>query len=530
MRLSIIAPVALAASVAFSAAAGAKTLVYCSEASPEGFNPSLYTSGTTFDASSRQLFNRLVEFDRGTTKIVPALAESWEVSDDGLEYTFRLRPGVKFHTTKDFTPSRDFNADDVIYSFERQRDPNHPHYNLSGGAYEYFNAMDMPALLKSIERVDDATVKFVLNRPEAPFIANMAMDFASILSAEYADAMTAAGTPEKVDFEPVGTGPFQLVAYQKDAVIRYQAHPGYWAGKAPIDTLIFAITPDASVRYQKLKAGECHVMPYPNPADIEAMQRDEAINVLQQEGLNVGYLAFNTEKAPFDDKRVRQALNMAVNKQAIIDVVFQGAGKVAKNPIPPTIWSYNDAVTDYPYDPARAKALLAEAGVANLKTDIWAMPVQRPYNPNARRMAELIQEDWAKIGVDAEIVSFEWGEYLKRSKLGEHQTVLLGWTGDNGDPDNFLFVLLGCEAAKDSANRARWCHEPFDDLLLEAKSISNLAERTRLYEMSQVIFKEEAPWITIAHSVVFKPVRKEVVDFRIDPFGGHVFYGVDLAE
>ena len=282
------------------------------------------------------------------------------------------------------------------------------------------------------------------------------------------------------------------------------------------------------MRYQKLKANECQVMPYPNPADIEAMSKDPDINLMQQEGLNVGYLAFNTEKAPFTDKRVRQALSMAINKQAIIDVVFQGAGKVAKNPIPPTIWSYNDAVKDYPYDPEKAKAMLAEAGVTNLKTNIWAMPVQRPYNPNARRMAELIQADWAKVGGGAEIVAFEWGEYLKRSKLGEHDTVLLGWTGDNGDPDNFLYVLLGCEAAKNSANRARWCHKPFDDLLLAAKATADVAERTKLYEQAQVIFKEEAPWVTIAHSIVFKPVRKEVVDFRIDPFGGHVFYGVDL--
>ena len=168
--------------------------------------------------------------------------------------------------------------------------------------------------------------------------------------------------------------------------------------------------------------------------------------------------------------------------------------------------------------------------MTDLKTNMWAMPVQRPYNPNAQRMAELIQANWAEVGVQAEIVSYEWGEYLRRSKLGEHETVLLGWTGDNGDPDNFLYVLLGCEAAKDSANRARWCHKPFDDLLVAAKRTSDVEERTELYKEAQVIFKEEAPWATIAHSVVFKPVRKEVEDFRIDPFGGHVFYGVDLKE
>jgi dipeptide transport system substrate-binding protein len=507
-----------------------KTLVYCSEGSPEGFNPALYTSGTTFDASSRQIYNRLVEFEPGTTNIQPALAESWTVSDDGLEYTFNLRQDVAFQTTDWFTPSRPFNADDVIFSFERQWKTDHPYHNISGGTYEYFNSMGLQDLLKSIDKVDDHTVRFVLNKPEAPFIADLGMDFASILSAEYADQMMAAGTPEQVDLQPVGTGPFQLVAYQKDAVIRYQAHPDYWNGKAPLDNVIFAITPDASVRWQKLQAGECHIMPYPNPADLDAMRQNPDVEVLEQEGLNVGYLGFNTQKAPFDNVRVRQALNMAINKDAIIEAVFQGAGKVAKNPIPPTIWSYNDNVQDYPYDPDQAKQILEEEGVSDLKTNIWAMPVQRPYNPNARRMAELIQADWREVGVDAEIVSFEWGEYLKRSLAGEHQTILLGWTGDNGDPDNFLYVLLSCDAAKDGANRARWCYKPFDDLLIQAKRTADKAERTRLYEEAQVIFKEQAPWVTIAHSIVFKPIRKEVVGFKIDPFGGHYFYGVDLAS
>lgn len=511
--------------------ATAKTLVYCSEGNPEGFNPAFYTAGTTFDASSRQIFNRLVEFRLGTTEVEPALAESWEVSDDGLVYTFRLRRGVKWQTTANFTPSREFNADDVLFTFERQWKTDHPYHRVNEPSYEYFESMGLPGLLADIEKVDDYTVRFMLQRPEAPFLADLGMDFASIFSAEYADRMMAAGTPEKVDFEPVGTGPFQLVAYQKDAVIRYKAHPDYWRGRAKIDDLVFAITIDPSVRYQKLKSGECHIMPYPNPADIPAMKEDPDIVVMEQEGLNVGYLAFNTEKTPFTDRRVRQALNMAVNKQAIIDVVFQGYAKPAKNPIPPTMWSYNDDIEDYPYDPDGARKLLAEAGYANgFSTDIWAMPVQRPYNPNARRMAELIQADWKAVGVDAEIVSFEWGEYLKRSKAGEHDTVLLGWTGDNGDPDNFLHVLLGCDAAKDGTNRARWCNAEFDRLVVEAKRTTDTAKRTELYRKAQEVFKREAPWITIAHSIVFMPMRKEVKGYIMDPLGGHVFYPVDLVE
>ncbi len=511
-----------------AASVQAKTLVFCSEGSPEGFNPAFMTAGTSFDASSRPVYNRLVEFERGTTKIGPALAEKWEVSADEMEYTFYLRKGVKFQTTKEFTPTRDFNADDVVFSFKRQLDKEHPYHKVSNGSYEYFNGMSMPDLLKDVVKVDDYTVKFMLNRPEAPMINNLGMDFASIFSAEYAEKMMAAGTPEVIDQLPVGTGPFQLVNYQKDAVIRYKAHPDYWAGKAMIDNLVYAITPDASVRYQKLKAGECHVMPYPNPADLEAMAKDADINLMQQEGLNVGYLAYNSLVAPFDNPKVRKALNKAINKEAILDAVFQGAGIVAKNPIPPTIWSYNDAVEDDSYDPVAAKKMLEDEGVKGLKMNIWAMPVQRPYNPNARRMAELIQADFAKVGVEAEIVSYEWGEYLKRSKDKDRDgAVLLGWTGDNGDPDNFLAVLLGCDAVG-GANRAMWCYQPFEDLIQKAKVVSDPAERTKLYEQAQVVFKEQAPWATIAHSIVFKPIRKEVVDFKIDPFGGHVFYGVDL--
>ncbi|MDQ4060980.1 MAG: ABC transporter substrate-binding protein, partial [Pseudomonadota bacterium] len=454
----------------------------------------------------------------------------WEISPDGTVYTFHLRKGVKWHSNKNFKPTREMNADDIIFAIERQWKEEHPYFKVTSSNHSYFNDMKMPKLLKSVEKVDDHTVRITLNQPEAPFLSNLAMEYAGIQSKEYADAMLKAGTPEKIDQEPIGTGPFYLLQYQKDAIIRYRAFPEFWGGKAKIDDLVFAITPDASVRWAKLQKGECHVMPYPNPADLDAMRKDPNIQVLEQPGLNVGYLAFNVTKKPFDDKRVRQALNMAINKQAIIDGVYLGTGIAAKNPIPPTMWSYNDEVKDYPYDPEAAKRLLAEAGHPNgFETDLWAMPVQRPYNPNARRIAELMQADLAKIGVKAEIKSFEWGEYRKRAQAGEHMMAQLGWTGDNGDPDNFLSVLLGCESARtNGSNIAKFCHQPFEDLVNKAKTISDQEKRAELYRQAQVIFKEEAPWYTIAHAVQLKPVRKQVVDFKLSPFGRHNFYGVDL--
>ena len=271
-------------------------------------------------------------------------------------------------------------------------------------------------------------------------------------------------------------------------------------------------------------------MPYPNPADIQAMKDDPTITMMEQEGLNVGYLAYNTTQAPFDNANVRKALNMAIDKNAIIDVVFQGSGQVAKNPIPPTMWSYNDAIVDDPYDPEAAKAMLAAEGISGLSMKVWAMPVQRPYNPNARRMAELIQADFANVGVEVEIVSYEWGEYLSRSReLNRDGAILLGWTGDNGDPDNFLAVLLGCDGVENS-NRAQWCHQPFEDLIQKAKVTTDVAERTRLYEEAQVVFKDQAPWATIAHSVVFMPMRAEVTGYKVHPLGGHIFTRVGLAQ
>ena len=458
--------------------AEAKSLVYCSEGSPENFTPAMNTTGTSLDAA-RPIYNQLVEFERGSTNVVAGLAESWEVSPDGMTITFKLRKGVKFHSgVNGFTPSRDFNADDVLWSFERQWKAEHPYAKVSGGAYDYFNDMGMPDLLKSIEKIDDNTVKVTLSAPNAPIIANLAMDFGTIHSAEYAQYLMDKGTPEQFDQIPVGTGPFMFVDYQKDAVIRFKANPDYFGGKAAIDDLIYAITPDPTARYAKLKAGECQVMIAPNPADLDAMSKDEAVNLLSQAGLNIGYLALNAQKPPFDKVEVRQAVNMAIDRDAILKEVYQGAGQKAKNPLPPTIWSYDEATVDYEYNPDKAKEMLKAAGVENLATDLWWMPVQRPYNPNAKRMAEMMQADLAKVGINAELKSFEWGEYRKRLQAGEHQMGLLGWTGDNGDPDNFLF-LLSCNAdgTAKSQNIAKWCNKDFDAKLAQGTQLSEKADQ-----------------------------------------------------
>ena len=510
-------------------AASAKTLVFCVEGSPENFSPMLNTTGTTF-AANRPIYSRLIDFKEGTTQVQPGLAESWDVSADGKEVTFHLRHGVKWHSNPLFKPTRDFNADDVLWTFNRQAKDDHPYHKVSGGSYDYYGDMGFVKLITSIDKVDDYTVKFTLTEPQAPFLADLAMDFSTIMSAEYADVLSKAGKPEQIDQQPIGTGPFSFVAYQRDATIRYRRFDEFWGPKAKLDALVFSINKDPAVRLAKLRANECQVMNYASPADLPGIKIDTQLQLMSLPGLNVGYLAFNDQKKPFDDKRVRLALNMAIDKKAILDAVYGPAGEPAKNLIPPTMWSYDTEIVDYPYDPDAAKKLLADAGYQDgFETDIWAMPVQRPYNPDARRIAELMQADLMKVGVRAKIVSYEWGEYRKRVQNGEHQMAELGWTGDNGDPDNFFTPLASCNAARQGGGSAsKWCNKDFDALLAKAVGLSDQAERTKLYIQAQVIMHQEAPFFLIAHSITFQPMRKDVTGYVMSPVAAQSWNTVDL--
>jgi dipeptide transport system substrate-binding protein len=514
----------------FSSAAWAeKTFVYCSEASPSTFNPQLADDGPTFNASSQMIYNRLVEFERGTTKTTPALAEKWDISKDGKTYTFHLRKNAAFHTTETFKPTRMMNADDVLFSFNRALKRDHPYHKVNGGNYVYFQTMELEKMIKDIQKVDDNTVKFVLNWAEAPFLADLAMSFAVILSAEYGDQLMKAGTPQKIDLDPVGTGPFILKRYVKDNSIRYEAHPGYWQGRAKVDKVVFAITPEANVRFQKLKAGECNLVAEPAPQDLKAMGDNPKLKLMSQPGANVGYLAFNTEKPPFNKLEVRQAIAHALNREAYLTLVYQGTATIAKNPLPPTVWGNDPAIQDYTYDVAKAKELLAKAGFPNgFETEMWTLPVARPYNPNGKKMGELMQSDLAKIGIKVKLVTYDWPTYLAKARKGEHQMLQLGWTTDNGDPDNFMGPLLTCASISGGGNMSRWCDKAYDQVVMKAKTVSDMKSRTVQYIKAQEMFNKQLPWLPLAHATVFRGLSKNVEGYKISPLGVEDFYPVDL--
>ncbi|MEO4014216.1 MULTISPECIES: ABC transporter substrate-binding protein [Pseudomonas] len=509
------------AAALLSAAVGvsAKPLVVCSEASPEGFDIVQYTTAVTADAVAETVFNRLVDFKPGTTEVVPALAQSWEISEDGLSYTFHLRKGIKFHTTDYFKPTRDLNADDVLWSFQRQLDPKHPWHNKSSVGFPYFESMGFKDLLKSVEKIDQDTVVFTLTRREAPFLADIAMPFSAIYSAEYADQLLKADKTADLNSKPIGTGPFIFTRYNKDAQVRFKANPEYFRGKPPADTLIFAITTDNNVRLQKLKANECQIALYPKPDDVPSIKADPNLKVDELAAMTTSYTAMNTTRKYMSDVRVRQAINIAFDKQTYVNSLYgKGNAVIGTGPYPPTLLGFNDNLKNPPRDLAKARELLKEAGVPEgTVITLFTRNGGGPTNPNPLLGAQMMQSDLAQIGLKLDIRVMEWGEMLKRAKNGEHDMVSAGWAGDNGDPDNFLTPNLSCDAAQNGENYARWCNKEFQALIDKARGGTEPAARAAIYEQALDVFDKDQPWIPMAYPKMFTAMRKNVEGFHQSP-------------
>ncbi|MNM95177.1 Periplasmic dipeptide transport protein precursor [compost metagenome] len=513
------------------ALAQAAALSVCTEASPEGFDVVQYNSLTTTNASADVLMNRLVEFDAAKGQVVPSLAESWTVSPDGLIYEFKLRPEVKFHSTGYFKPSRTLDADDVLFSFQRMLYPAHSWHKIAQSGYPHAQSLQLPSLIKQIDAVDPLTVRFTLDHADATFLATLSMGFASIYSAEYADQLLKAGTPEKLNSQPIGTGPFVFNRFQKDAVIRYRANPDYFAGKPAVDPLIFAITPDANVRLQKLKRNECQIALSPKPLDIAAASEDPALKVEKTEAFMTAFVAINSQHAPLDKPEVRQAINLAFDKASYLKAVFEDTAVAANGPYPPNTWSYAKDLPGYPTDLDKARALLGKAGLKDgFNTTIWTRPQGSLLNPNPSLGAQLLQADLAKIGIKAEIRVIEWGELIRRAKAGEHDLLFMGWAGDNGDPDNFLSPQFACAAVKSGTNFARYCDQRLDQLISAGKTTTDQSVRSRLYQQAQTQIQQQALWLPLAHPTAAALVRKGVEGYQVSPFGRQDFAKVDVSR
>ncbi|WP_100655752.1 ABC transporter substrate-binding protein [Alteromonas flava] len=498
-----------------------KGVVFCSESDPNTFNPQLDTSGTTADATAHQIYDRLIDFDQETGTIMPALADSWLVSDDGLVYTFQLRRNVQFHQTEYFTPSRSFNAYDVLFSINRWRQPEHPYNKVSGGSYPYFQSLGLAEIIADVKRINGYRVEIHLRRPDSAFLANLATDFAVILSAEYAEQLLVKQQTDLIDKRPIGTGPYRFVSYRPNQYVRYARHENYWQHPVNNQHLVFDITPKSALRLAKLITGECDISVFPAQSELDTIRENEQLMLLERPGLNVGFWAFNTQKPPFDNPDVRRALAMAIDKSTLLDTVYFGSAKRATSILPPTSWAYQPNADDINYNPVQAERLLRAAGIEpGFRMTLWAMPVQRAYNPNAMKMARLMQAYLAEVGVVATIVSYDWTTFRNNLQQGMHDSVLIGWSADNVDPDNFYRPLLTCSAIPSGTNRAMWCNKAYDELIEQALLVNDTERRRQLYAQANRMLYEEMPLMPIAHAFRYQAQRRGVENVAINTFGG----------
>ncbi|MFS0877063.1 ABC transporter substrate-binding protein [Solibacillus isronensis] len=489
-----------------------QVLVFGRGADSVSLDPGIVTDGESFKVT-QNLFETLLNFGEQDTTINPGLAKEWEVSEDGLTYTFQLQEGVKFHD------GTDFNAEAVIKNINRWK----------GGKEEdfyYFNSMfkaEGEDIIKDVTAEGDYTVVFTLSRPQAPFLKNLAMSPFGIGSPT---AFEAAG--DKFGDNPVGTGPFKFTEWKRNDSITIEKFEDYWQEGFPkLDKVIFRSIPDNSARLNELMAGNIDLADGINPSDGKTVEGDSTLQLIERPSMNIGYLGLTNTRAPFDNKLVRQAVNYAIDKQAIVDAFFEGRAEVAANPMPPSISGYNDAISPYPYDPEKAKSLLAEAGYDGKEIELWAMPVPRPYMPDGAKVAEVIQKNLEDVGIPSKIVTFEWATYLEKAKNGEADAFMLGWTGDNGDADNFIYTLLDKDNIG-SNNYAYYTNEEVHSLLIQAQSETDENVRNELYKKAQEIIHDDAPWVPLAHSTPLLAAKAGVNGFLPHPTGSDKLHNVSM--
>lgn len=466
------------------------------------------------------VFDGLVVYEPGTTRVQPCLATSWTTSEDGLTWTFELREGVTFH---DGTP---LDAAAVAFSFERQRDPAHPFHQ---GEFVYWH--DQFSFVTKVEVAGPRTVVFRLDRPFVPFLTSLAMFTASIVSPAAFEQARAAGKDPA--HHPVGTGPFRFVEWRRGEAVVLEAFDGHWAGRPHLDRLVFRVVPDNNTRLALLRKGELQAMDGVNLADVAQVVAEAGVRVLGQPGMNVAYLALNCQKAPFTDARVRRAVALALDRERIARSLYYGLATPARNPMPPTVWGHADGVAIPAPDREAAKALLAEAGFAQgLDTELWTMTNPRPYMPQPDKLAQYVKAALAQVGIRVTIVPKEWASYLQEVQGGEHPMCFLGWTGDTGDPDNFLYVLLDRENTKkgSASNYSFYTGEAVHEALVAARVERDPAARAALYAKAQEQIAADVPMVPLVHTTQIALLGPKVRGYRLYPTGDVRLRGTWLAE
>nr|WP_263596213.1 ABC transporter substrate-binding protein SapA [Citrobacter amalonaticus] len=373
-------------------------VVYCVSGQVNTFNPQKTSSGLIVDTLAAQLYDRLLDVDPYTYRLVPELAESWEVLDNGATYRFHLRRDVQFQKTAWFTPTRKLNADDVVFTFERIFDRHHPWHNVNGSSFPYFDSLQFADNVQSVRKLDNNTVEFRLTQPDASFMWHLATHYASVMSAEYAANLAKQDRQELLDRQPVGTGPYQLSENRAGQYIRLQRHEKFWRGTPLMPQVVVDLGSGGTGRLSKLLTGECDVLAWPAASQLSILRDDPRLRLTLRPGMNIAYLAFNTNKPPLNNPAVRHALALAINNQRLMQSIYYGTAETAASILPRASWAYDNEAKITEYNPAKSREQLKALGLENLTLQLWVPTSSQAWNPSPLKTAELIQADRGQFG------------------------------------------------------------------------------------------------------------------------------------
>jgi peptide/nickel transport system substrate-binding protein len=507
LRAGLAAALAAPLAVTLAAPAAAQTppgvLVVAQIAEPQSLDPHAVTAVNDFRILVN-LYEGLVRYAPGTLEVEPALAESWTISDDGLTYEFTLREGVAFH---DGAP---LNADAVVFNFERMLDEDHPFHDTGPFPLSFFFAA-----VETVEAVDELTVRFTLDAPYAPFLSNLAYPTGLIVSPAAVEAHGA-------DFgrNPAGTGPFRFAEWVSNNRVVIAANPDHWEGPPVLEAVVFRPITDANTRVAEMLSGGVDVMVEVPPDNVAMFEADGQFTMHEQAGPHLWFLILNAKEGPTADVRVRQAINYAIDKQSLVDNVLSGTAEVAAGPTPPAFaWAYNEALEPYPFDPDRARALLAEAGHEGASLTFYVTEGgSGMLDPVA--MGAAIQADLARVGLDVRIETYEWNTFLGRVNPGlEGRADLAQMAWMTNDPDTLPYLALRTDAWPDQGgfNSGYYSNPEVDALLEDARRATDQDERAALYRKMQEIVQEDAPWAFIANWKQNAVTSDRVKGFALQP-------------
>jgi peptide/nickel transport system substrate-binding protein len=518
--LGAIASLALTACGPGGNGAGSDTLVFGRNKDAVNLDPAFAPDGMSLSVAHIAM-QGLVGYAPGTFDVVPDLATSWTVDGSGTHWIFTLRHGVTF---QDGTP---FDADAVKFNFDRWRLRSDPYH--VGGDFTYYESQfgGFPGVIADVRVLAPDRIELVLTKPLAPLLADLAMPSFSI-SSPSAIKTEGEGYPQ----QPVGTGPYQVTEWAHDDHITLKAYGGYWGPKPRIATVILRDIPTPDSSLLALEKGEIDGWEYPTPESLPQIAKDPKLAVYHLPSNNTMFLAIDNQKQPFTDVRVRRAINEAIDARAIVENFYDPQAIVAREFLPPAVWprGVSDA---YPYDPAGARQLLAQAGFPHgFSTTLWYMTTPRPYLPEPERVAEAIQADLRAVGIQARLEGFEWANYLYQVQDEQANLALWGWTGDNGDPDNFLYVLLDEDSATPpgAQNICFWKDDRFHRLMIAAQRTDDRAARAALYRRALGILHDDAPLVPLVHNAPPTVFSTAVKGFVPRPDSYEDFWAMSLAS